>query len=61
MAQIKDYLIGIKENLEKQYDREFKCSKCEGKGFIEIEIMGGSSSDEWGVIDTKIVSCDECF
>lgn len=61
MAHIKDYLIGIREELEKQYDREFACSKCDGKGYVEHEIMGGSASDEWGVVDVKVVQCDECF
>ena len=60
MGHIKDYLIGIQEDLEKQYDRSF-CSKCDGKGFIEHEIMGGSEYDEWGVIDVKRMQCDECF
>ena len=60
MAHIKDYLIGVRESLEKQYDRSF-CSKCGGKGFIEYEVMGGSESDEWGVIDVKVAKCDDCF
>lgn len=61
MAHIKDYLIGLREKMEKQYDREFACTTCGGKGYVEQEIMGGSESDEWGVIDVKVVKCDECF
>lgn len=60
MGLLKDHLVEVREKLEKDYGRSF-CSKCEGKGFIGHEIMGGSESDEWGVIDVKIVNCDECF
>ncbi len=34
---------------------EWHCDKCNGSGVIEI--MGGSESDEWGVIDTKPCAC----
>jgi len=62
MGLLKEHLIGVREQLEKQYDRSFtKCEKCNDKGFLEIEIMGDGANFEYDVIDTKIVSCDECF
>ncbi len=60
MGLLKDHLIGVREELEKTYNISL-CHKCGGKGYYEVEIMGGSASDEWGVVDVKIVQCDECF
>ena len=37
-------------------DEKFKCEYCKDTG--EIEIMGGSDSDEWGVVDVK--RCTNC-
>lgn len=61
MAKLKDHLITLREQLEEKYNRSFACLKCNDTGFVEIEIMGGSESDEWGVVDVKKVSCDKCF
>lgn len=62
MAMLKDHLIGVAEQLEKQYDREFPlCEKCNDTGFLEVEIMGDGENFEWDVIGHKTVSCDECF
>ncbi len=38
-------------------NREKVCEECEGTGFIEI--MGGSESEEWGVIGTRPCKCQE--
>lgn len=61
MGLLKNHLIAVKEELENTYNLSLDCPKCHGTGYVEVEIMGGSASDEWGVIDVKKVSCDECF
>lgn len=35
----------------------FKCEYCKDTG--QIEIMGGSEADEWGVVDIKRCKCQE--
>lgn len=61
MGLLKDHLISLREELEKKYNRSFACSKCDGKGFIEIEILGDGENFECDVVGVKTVSCDECF
>lgn len=36
---------------------KYQCELCKDTG--EIEIMGGSEADEWGVVDIKPCTCQE--
>lgn len=45
----------ILANYRKRYP--YHCEICKDTG--EIEVMGGSEADEWGVVDVKRCACQE--